>query len=503
MKIAIPVFAMVLFKQKGVQSFLPLSRSQSLPSMLPKTTASVKVAPLQSTPINTTFYDYAESDGEFSAYPSDDYRYAFMEPLLQWAVNSGVEFAPGTEIVAGDGGNWGIEIVKPQKQGAPILTVPSNLILSTQSLQRTPVYNWMKQNMPDSFYLPECLLVVKLLEEISKGGSSRWHTWIESLPTAFSTGMFLDSLEQSHVIRMAPKFLEQHERQWQTCNSLITKLARDSDDIIALSFRQWMLSQPNLSLTVQWAFSIVLTRSWRTADGSEATIVPIGDMFNHHSQEANVRPCYRERDNALQLCLTKDTDCSYDRPAGAYLSYGLSHQPARFLINFGFCDTTAPLIDAHVDRYLMRNGLPSILDEKVWPPFDPSHLVVSTQNGIVSEDVWIIFLLKILRERDPSQIQKIQSVYDNENEGALGALFDELFRDWELVVALELRDHFKEVMDNIYPAISFSKRELSVHPCLPMIERYNNFMRNVYLRTLTYLNLVVDQSSMELSRATK
>jgi hypothetical protein len=184
----------------------------------------------------------------------------------------------------------------------------------------------------------------------------------------------------------------------------------------------------------------------------------------------------------------------------AFLSYGLCHHPARFLVSFGFCDTTASLIDAHVDRYISRKGLPSISDEKFWPPIDQSHLVVSTENGVVSEDVWVVFLLKVLRERDPSQIQRIQNAYDNENTGALGALFDELFRDWELPVALELVDHFNEVLDNVYPAIAFSNRDRSSHPRLAMIERYNNFMRQVYLQTVGYLERVIDQTSKELAR---
>jgi len=63
---------------------------------------------------NTTasFNGIPDKDLDFSAYLYDDYRYGLMEPLLQWAVNSGVEFAHGTEIVADERGDWGVELVE-------------------------------------------------------------------------------------------------------------------------------------------------------------------------------------------------------------------------------------------------------------------------------------------------------------------------------------------------------------------------------------------------------
>ena len=491
-------------------SFLPL---QARPRPITRTVANrgsngVNIGSLilQSSTMNYPLPGPVENsgnDGEFSnSIMTKDYRYASMAPLLQWAVDSGVEFAPGTEIVADAEGDWSVELVQPKQQGTTILTIPSDLILSSESLDGSNLYRWMEQNMlHDTYFLPECLLVVGLLGELSKGESSRWHTWMNSLPISFSTGIYLDSVERSHVLRFAPSILEQHEKHWQTCNSAISMLARDTNDILPLFLRNWLRSQPNLSLTVQWAFSIVLTRSWRTPDGRHAAIVPIGDMLNHHSQHANVRPCIRPGDGSLQLCLVEDTLCSRDEPVGIQLNYGMSYQPARFLINFGFCDTTSEVIDAHVEQYLLREGLPPISDEKTWPPLDPSGLVVSSKNGAVAEEVWIVFLLKVLRERDPSQIQRVQNAYDADDNESLEALLDDLFEDWELSVALELKGHFEFLLDNIYPALTLSKQDFVTHPRLSMIARYNFFMRQVFQQALSYLNLVVDQTTKELARS--
>lgn len=431
----------------------------------------------------------------------DNYRYGFMEPLLQWAVNSGVEFSPGTEIVADEFSDWGMELVESKERGTPILTVPSELVLTSQNFQGTQLERWMQDNIGHPYYLPECILATVLLEELSEGSSSPWYVWLESLPTEFSTGIFLDSFERSIVRRIAPTFLAKYEEQWNNFQSLIVKLSRDPQSILNPAFRRWLQSQDNLILTAQWAFTIVATRSWRTPDGKHATIVPIGDMLNHDTQRANIRPCFGQNDGAIQLCLTIDTSGTSEEPQGIYLCYGMAHQPARFLVNFGFCDKSSPLIDAHIDRYLANNSLPPLSDEKEWPAFDPSCMVVSSKDGVVSEDVWKIFLLKILRERDPSQIRRIQDVYDSEDDENLDETLVGLLDDWELVVALEMKEHFKEVLENVYPQFQYSDSDFLSHSLLKMILMYNTMMREVYGRAIDHLDLVIDQCSKDLARS--
>jgi hypothetical protein len=511
MRKSVPILSLAWCLRRGALSFLAVTPLQAPSISLERANAGkgVKLGILQSSMLNDILsgpIDNSDNNGELSSNMYEDYRYASMQPLLQWAVDSGIEFAPGTEIVADSEGDWGIELVQSQQQGTAILTIPSDLILSTRSFEGSQLYSWMKQIMSsETKFLPECLLAVGLLGELSKGESSPWQPWFESLPTDFSTGIFLDSFERPHVQRMAPTLLKEHEKQWETCNSLITKLVTDTstDNLLPRILRTWLTSQPNLSLTVQWVFSIVLTRSWRTPDGKHAQLVPLGDFLNHHGQDANVRPCIRKGDNALQLCLIEDVNCSCDQPACIHLTYGNSHQPARFLVNFGFCDTSAALIDAQVDQYLARKGLPPISDEKIWPPLDPSQLVVSSENGAVAEDVWVVFLLKVLRERDPGQIQRVQNAYDTDDDGSLDALLDDLFEDWELSVALALKGHFEYLLDNIYPELSFSKEDYTIHPHLSNIVRYNFFMRKVFQQAVNYLNIVADQTTKELSITNK
>jgi len=445
-------------------------------------------------------YGGDSNEEEFSAYMHDDYRYGFMERLLQWAVDCGVEFAQGVEIVSDNSGDWGMELVQPKEGGTPLLTIPSQVILSSEVYAGSSLYGWMKQNVADPYWLPECLLGIRLLEELSKGLYSPWCVWLESLPTTFTTALYWDSFERSQVQRIAPKFLEQHLKQWQTFSTLVKELSRDSEDLISKDFRKWLRSQEDISSASKWAFSIVMTRSWRAPDGKEATIVPIGDMCNHDSLEANVRPCLREKGGSLQLILTKDTDCSEERPSGIFLSYGLSHHPARFLVNFGFCDVSAPLIEVHIDTYLAQKGLPPLSDLKFWPAFDPSHLVVSADGGVVAEDVWVVFLLQLLRKRDPAQIPRLQKAYDSDDDEELETLLEELFQDWELPIVVEMKDHFQMLLDTQYAPISFSGRDFASHPHLQMIANYNSFMRNVFQGAIRYLDLVAKKTSQTLAK---
>jgi len=82
---------------------------QGIPLTQPSSSTSDNTV-LHSSLLNNTVadivYKQGDSYGEFSAYIHDSYRYGLMEPLLQWAVNLGIEFAHGTEIVADEHGDW-------------------------------------------------------------------------------------------------------------------------------------------------------------------------------------------------------------------------------------------------------------------------------------------------------------------------------------------------------------------------------------------------------------
>jgi hypothetical protein len=173
-----------------------------------------------------------------------------------------------------------------------------------------------------------------------------------------------------------------------------------------------------------------------------------------------------------------------------HLTYGMSEHPARFLVIFGFCDVTAPYVDAHI---VLDFGIDAaILSE--WPLIDTTQLVVSTTDGAVAEEVWNVFLYKVLQQYDPVQLRRLQQQQDDEDDDD-DALLEELLMEWEWTVALELKGHIQRVLDTMYPQIVVKELDLWNHPRLPMIVHHNKFMRETFLRVLNHVNMVLEQAS--------
>jgi hypothetical protein len=444
-----------------------------------------------------------------------------MQPLSSWARSQGVVLADGIQLTEDTLGDWSLSTSKGFERGRAIMSVPSHLILSSDvdddSILRN-VYAWMEmgtQSQQD--YLPEYMLVYKIIQEVYLGENSRWYAWLQCLPRTFSTGLYLGELERYHVERMAGKYIRSQDYQYHDCLSLIQKLissqGTNGDDLIPTDFYQWMIEfqhsnnsddvdDEDLSFDnlVRWAFTVVFTRSWRSPDRKHAQIVPLGDLANHDSQLANLQPSFRQKDGAFQFYTTSDINVVGPTSLGnLYLSYGLSYAPARYLVLFGFCDVTAAYIDAQLDFLEDDDSSEDNYSNKIggkWPTtLDPSQLVVSTTNGALSEDVWIAFLYKVLQENDPEMIPKIRKAFADDNDHDCGdMLLEQLLETWEWKIGMEIQTHYQRLMETDFAPIIASEYDLAEHPNLSMIINYNLFIRDTYLNVLKHINTYIAQS---------
>lgn len=428
---------------------------------------------------------------ETDANETDEYLYRRdLESMLVWAAQSGVKFAPGLQLVEGVDhlNDWGLAMTQPQERGTAILTVPAKLLLSSNDQELRSIKQWMRQQpaMKYPTNLPECLLMVRILQELYNDSGSLWYPWLRSLPTSFSTGLYLDDLERYFVQRMAPEFLEEQQNQWETCRATILSLIQNAPaDVVSTQFQNWLSQRDDLEDLLRWTFTIVFTRRWKTPNHQDATIVPLGDMINHDSQKSNLQPFYHKDDSEeLQLCLTE----SGTGGAELFLSYGMSDYPARFLVHFGFCDLSAPYVQAHID---LGKNVEKTLEE--YPPVDTTQLVVSTTDGAISEEVWNVFLYKVLRQSDPMQLQRLQAAFDV-GDAEFRELLEELMSKWEWEAGLALRSHIQDVLETMYAPISVSESDLCHHFNLATLVNYNLFLRETFVRALGHVNMVLDQA---------
>ena len=447
-----------------------------------------------------------------------------MGSLSEWARSSKIVLSDGIELKEDALGDWSLSTTTSIKQGNPILTVPSQVILTSDIngdsylpyYSETDMHNvcvWMESELEmgsqsKQDYLPEYMLVYKLMREVYLDKSSWWYAWWKSLPTKFSTGIYLDEVERNHVERMTGEYIRVQGSQYQACLNLFQKLVSSqgtngNEPLIPIEFYQWMLDlQQNsndedfdfdFDNLVKWAFTVVFTRSWRSPDRKHAQIVPLGDLANHDSQLANLKPSFRQADGAFQFFVTDDIDAAGPKCPKLYLSYGLTYAPARYLVLFGFCDVTAGYIDAQLD-FLQDN------DSSKWPTdIEPSQLVVSTLNGALSEEVWIAFLYKVLQENEPEALTRIRKAfgdygdYDDYDQEGGDQYLEQVLETWEWTVGMEIIAYYQRLLETDFAPIIVTEKDLAEHPNLSMIVNYNLFIRETYLNVLEHVNLFLTQ----------
>lgn len=403
-----------------------------------------------------------------------------MPSLQNWALDKGVQLAEGVKLVDNGLGDWGVGLSENHTQVAetPIMTVPKDLVLSSADPKLQKLRSTISESMaPMEYYVPECLLMIKVLWEKAQADDSTWSTWLETLPQDFNTGIYLDTLERSHVERMAPDFLKQQDLQWTACQRALQEAF--GKKLLPNELQDFLEEAGDIEDLTKWAFSVIFTRSWRAPSGSEATLVPLGDMFNHDSVMANVAPNILD-DGSVRMTVKQDVA----EGSPLFLSYGMGVFPARFLVNFGFWDRSADFMDANL----------TIPEEF---PIDRSQLVASTRTGGITEDVWNLGIYKLLQKRDPTIAETLAVAQQGQDDAAI----QEICSQYDLEGAMYLRLHALKIIGETYPDMDIAPENMSESPRrFGMIARYNNGMRESWMRVAEYLDEEIDDALQRRSK---
>jgi len=413
----------------------------------------------------------------------------------KWAQEQGVKLADGVQLVNNGLGDWGVGLSenRPVASQEPIMTIPKVLILSSKDDQVRPFHGAVQaflakatteaitssgkhteQEQLDQ-YTSECLLMLRIIQEQARGSKSPWKSWLDTLPKDFSTGLYLDPLERSQVERVAYPFLVGQQRQFDACREALENMQDNFSSELQLHLSSSSSSVEDRGNIWRWVYSVVFTRSWRTAGGDEAILVPLGDMFNHNSVQANVAP--KALDNgSMQLIAKQDLEAGTQ----LYLSYGLGNFPGRFLVTFGFWERSSLYMDANLT-------IPAEF------PLDPSQMVVSTRNGGITEEVFTLGVYNFLQQRYPETAKAMAEDQRKQNQIKLNAYC----KAYALEGALWLRLHALRIVSETYPEMDIAPENLSESPRrFGMIARYNNGMRESWMRVIEYLDLEIQDAMM-------
>ena len=218
-----------------------------------------------------------------------------ISSLQDWALESGAQFHNNIGLVSSKTENeswnddWGVAVMPSTAStplttmsvGTTILSVPSSLVLSSTRVADELVNDCKLNLQPamnileDSGFtnqIPEFLLFVKILMETTRASGSVWHTWLESLPRTFSTGVYMNSFEISCLPPFAFALQEFESRKLDAFRQALTLLLEQPALTESLPFLKEALSSTQTqddNDLIKWAYNVVFSRCWKYADQVE------------------------------------------------------------------------------------------------------------------------------------------------------------------------------------------------------------------------------------------
>jgi len=408
-----------------------------------------------------------------------------MQSLLRWARKNGIHFADGVELQKNpNNGGWGVMATQPLRKGTKALVVPRKLVVSSPSTEKLVKGEFDKafgilQKADVYDYKPEFLLVVRMLLEHALGEKSNYHVWVQSLPSTFSTGIWMDEFEQSFLTKDSRVVLDLQQRQYDAFFKAAQTL---SDERI-----QSIFAKNDGGTIFQWAFSVVFSRSWRYSgdEGSDAVsnIVPLGDMFNHSGERANAGvQDFLSEDSYLEL--TQDVS----KGSELTISYGVPYNQFRLLVVFGFFDIGCEEIFSNMN-FPGKDQDEALVDMGCT---DPSKLVFRVDAGLAANAVWDASLY-IALSSNPKEQRALHDAHLRGDRKAKSALHAK----HNLQASVLLGEHVRKTINELYPSqlmgVELKREDYEQHSNLRMIIEHNRWMRVAFGRVFDRVNGMVQQ----------
>jgi hypothetical protein len=268
-----------------------------------------------------------------------------------------------------------------------LVKIPPQLVMSSTmldtSLRQQVKESLVKHGAKSESHCANACLVLVFLQEWSKGKTSLWYPYLQTLPKNLSTGLYWDETEREYARKIGLRsMLKELDSFYEAFQKTLEDLFSDHN------------YDPQL---LQWAFSTVHARGWKASYTSStgervSNIVCLGDMFNH-GFNGNVCVEQESADSPVLVVLVDVPDIT---DHGLYLDYGNAEEPHRFPVMFGFCDKSCPTLPALTTMQTFNTSPALYQAAKVFGFVDFSSMVFYTEDGAISDRVWNAMLYKTL-----------------------------------------------------------------------------------------------------------
>ncbi|CAG9332668.1 unnamed protein product [Blepharisma stoltei] len=253
-----------------------------------------------------------------------------IELLFKWAEQVGIQINPKLQYpVKYPPGYFGMKTQLQIPPSETLITVPNNALLSTQ-IAKTPELSEIYESHPDLFLdststtSVDYLMITYLLLEFSKGPSSYWYPYLNSLPKNPENltdwkEIELIELQDSDVVTDVLDRQARYEIWIDTLISVLQKYPEKFGGTINVE-------------KVHWSWKIVSTRAFGKCI-PYSSLIPVADLINHDNVLTNY---YYGTDDDLPPDLAlgfdiRDTDSDsdedlYEDPEPILLNYQNLHK---------------------------------------------------------------------------------------------------------------------------------------------------------------------------------
>jgi hypothetical protein len=328
------------------------------------------------------------------------------------------------------------------------------------------------QNSVADFYL-----FLKLLVEYEQEDNSPFAPWLDSLPRLYYNSVSMTDFCYECLPPLVFSLSRLEKVKFDNFRQVLAKV-----DIVSDYVKQ------NTEV-LKWAFNSVYTRAYadKEGQGSDVTITPMGDMFNHGT-ETEIEVYFDEGGNAMVYTTA-------DVPANSPLriSYGCPTNPSFLFARYGFLDETSPA------TFCKMMDIPKT-PENVDMGMDFSKMLFYHETGDISQEVMdVVLYAKVLTnlKSSPENDGYKQAFYQAHMSGdeATKAAIHEQFRYETLT---EIKTHVDTFLESLAALENKSwGKDVSEHPRLPLILRHNEFVKETFLKVQSNLGAVVGQGQYE------
>ena len=400
-----------------------------------------------------------------------------MPPLEQWASENGVQKVDGLELYSEDGLDWQYITTADIPSGTTIMYIPAGMCLSSSRVEQelNAISNGGVASAVDQLgriggqnSVADFYLFVKLLVELEAQENSPYFPWLDSLPRLYYNSVSMTDFCYECLPPLVFSLSRLERVKFDNFRQVLSKVDIVSDYV-----------KNNMDV-LKWAFNSVYTRAYadKEGQGSDVTITPLGDMFNHGT-ETEVEVYFDGEGNGM---VYTTADVAANSPLR--ISYGCPTNPSFLFARYGFLDESSP---ATFCKMMDIAKTP----ENVNMGMDFSKMLFYHDTGDISQEVMdVVLYAKVLSnlKSSPETDGYKQAFYQAHMSGdeQTKAMIHEQYRYETLS---EIKKHVDTFLESLEALEKKSYgRSFEEHPRLPLILRHNEFVKETFLKVQANLS---------------